>query len=135
MKEIERIIDSHKLDRSKTLPVNIKTRGNNIIVTWNIYSEDKPSLNKLFHVITDKIVQILENIEGENIHLVFNTGKIIDTGIQEFQVNFGESWDIYLYEPEIFIYIRLLLESRIGKPKERWISLDIDVVNKSAWFL
>ena len=59
---------------------------------------------------------------------------MIDTGMQEFQINFGESWDVYLYEPEIFVYIRLLLESKIINPEERWISLDIDVINNSAWF-
>ncbi|MHA2306159.1 MAG: hypothetical protein ACXACU_12290, partial [Candidatus Hodarchaeales archaeon] len=63
-----------------------------------------------------------------------DTGGITDSGTQEFQIIRGKSWEVYLYDPETFIYIRLLNESRIADPFDKWLSIDIDIVENSAWF-
>ncbi|MFX0150508.1 MAG: hypothetical protein ACFFAJ_07010 [Candidatus Hodarchaeota archaeon] len=132
---VETLVDSRLTDQSRTLPVKIKIRMQNVIITWNIYSTDENDLNFLFKQLTGTINQLLDEIKGEVIHYELNSGKIFDSGVFEFQINLGKTWDIYLYDPEIFIYLRLLLESRIANPQEKWISLDIDLVTDSAWFV
>ncbi|MFX0172191.1 MAG: hypothetical protein ACFE9L_09740 [Candidatus Hodarchaeota archaeon] len=132
---VEALIDSHLIDRSRTLPVKIKKRVQNVIITWNIFSKNEKDLNVLYNGLTGTINQLLDEIKGEVIQYELSKGKIIDSGVFEFQINLGKTWDIYLYDPEIFIYLRLLLESRIANPKEKWISLDIDLVIDSAWFV
>ncbi|MFX0049796.1 MAG: hypothetical protein ACFE8U_00760 [Candidatus Hermodarchaeota archaeon] len=132
---VETLVDSRLTDQSRTLPVKVKIRMQNVIITWNIYSTDENDLNFLFKQLTGTINQLLDEIKGEVIHYELNSGKIFDSGVFEFQINLGKTWDIYLYDPEIFIYLRLLLESRIANPQEKWISLDIDLVTDSAWFV
>jgi len=132
---IEALIDSRLDNRLHTLPVRIKKRNQNIIITWNIYPEHKLELNFFFNRIAETINQLLDEIKGEIIQYELSKGKISDGRVSEFQINLGKTWDIYLYDPEIFIYLRLLLESRLANPQDKWISLDVDMVTGSAWFV
>ncbi|MFX0183776.1 MAG: hypothetical protein ACFE95_11900 [Candidatus Hodarchaeota archaeon] len=133
--KIEGLIDSRLENRLHTLPVKVKKRKQNLIITWNIYPEQKLNLNFFFDRVVETINQLLDGIKGEIIQHELSKGKISDGGVTEFQINFGKTWDIYLYDPEIFIYLRLLLESRLANPQDKWISLDVDMVTGSAWFL
>lgn len=133
--EIEGLLDSYYSSRSRTLPVKILQQKQNITLTWNIYPTEKISLSNLLLILVKTIETIFKSIKGEVIQFNLSNGKIHDGGVQEFQISSGKIWEIYLYEPEIFIYLRLLLESRITQPHENWISIDIDIVEKSAWFV
>ncbi|MFX0122171.1 MAG: hypothetical protein ACFFAE_00915 [Candidatus Hodarchaeota archaeon] len=133
--KIENLINSHYSNRSRTLPVRIKKRKQNITITWNIYPIDRIPLEELFQILTKAIGENLKDINGEIIYCTLTNGKIRDRGVQEFQIHTGKTWEIYLYEPEIFIDVRLLYESRIAPPHDRWLSIDIDIVTESAWFI
>jgi hypothetical protein len=122
-------------DRTKTLPVKIRQTTNNIIITWNVFPEPSHKLGKILKNIKTIINENLDNLKGgEILRYEISNGSIDDSGSKYFLIKHGFSWDIYLYEPETFIYTRLLHESRIDNQEEEWISIDIDVINKSAWF-
>lgn len=132
--EIERILSSEFENRLKTLPVKVIKRSNNTTVTWNIYPPDLSKNDKLLVKLAKAINENFNNIVGEIIKFKIANGSILDSGNQEFQIIRGQSWEIYLFDPETFIYIRLLNESRLADPIEKWLSIDIDIVESSAWF-
>ncbi len=132
--EIERVLSSEFENRLKTLPVKVIKRNNNTVVTWNIYPKNPAKNDKLLVELTKTIEENFDNIVGEIIKLNITNGSIIDSGNQEFQIIKGQSWEVYLFDPETFIYIRLLNESRITDPFDKWLSIDIDIVENSAWF-
>ncbi len=131
---IEGLLTSYYPSRSRTLPVKVIHRKQNTTLTWNIYPTEKIPLDNLIHTLIKTIEENFKNIKGEIIHFNLSNGKIQDGGIEEFQISKGKIWEIYLYEPEIFIYLRLLSETRLTHPHEKWISIDIDIVEESAWF-
>ncbi|MFX0084123.1 MAG: hypothetical protein ACFFAU_00480 [Candidatus Hodarchaeota archaeon] len=133
--DIEHFFDSIFTNRLRTLPVKIKKRNQNTIVTWNIFPTNKVNLDDIFPILIDKINNNFENINGEIIKLRKAEGIISDTGNQEFQIIKSNSWEIYLYKPEIFMYIRLSYESRLSNPNDAWLSIDIDITEESAWFV
>lgn len=132
--KIEALIDSRLQHRSKTLPVKIRNRKQNSVLTWNIFPSELIELEEFYQTLEDLIFHQIKNVKGEIVESTLVRGKVIDAGIQEFEINAGKTWDIYLYEPEIFIYLRLLHESRLTQDQEGWISIDIDLVTESAWF-
>lgn len=131
---LEKLIDSYYSSRSRTLPVKIIQHKQNIIVTWNIFPGARIQLQDFFQILTKTIEGSLKDINGEIIYCSLKNGKIRDRGVQEFQIHLGKTWEIYLYDPETYIDIRLLCESRVSEPQDRWLSIDIDVVTESAWF-
>jgi hypothetical protein len=123
------------IDRINTLPVKIKNKNQNTILTWNIFPEPQEEILKIFLSLKLIISRILEQpIDGELIYSEIQKGYILDTGIKGFSIICGYTWDLYLYQPEIFIYIRLVHESNLDNTNE-WISIDIDLIEGSAWFL
>ncbi|MFX1505650.1 MAG: hypothetical protein ACFFDC_06000 [Promethearchaeota archaeon] len=132
--KLEDLINYHYSSRSRTLPVKIKKRKQNIIITWNIYPGDKIHLEEFFQTITKTIDRSLKDINGEIIYCSLTNGEIRDRGVQEFQIHMGKTWEIYLYDPETYIALRLLYESRLSSPLDKWLSIDIDVIVESAWF-
>lgn len=133
--KIEALLDSYFSNRIHTLPVRINSRKQNVTVTWNIYPTNKILLDDLLQILANTIDVNLEDINGEVIQCNLTNGKIKDKNVQEFQIHTGKTWEIYLYEPEIYIYLRLLYESRIAQPHVKWISIDIDIITESAWFV
>ncbi|MFX0208110.1 MAG: hypothetical protein ACFFDT_19140 [Candidatus Hodarchaeota archaeon] len=133
--KIEGIIDSYFTDRSRTLPVRINNRKQSVTVTWNIYPAKKIHLDDLFQRLARTIDENVTDVNGEIIQCNLINGTIRDNRVQEFQIDTGKIWEIYLYEPEIYIYLRLLYESRINQPHDKWISIDIDIITESAWFV
>ncbi len=131
---IEGLLTSYYPNRLRTLPVKIINRKQNTTLTWNIYPTEKIPLNNLLHVLMKTIEENFKNIKGEIIQFNLSNGKIHDGEVQEFQISTGKIWEIYLYEPETFIYLRLLSESRLAHPDKKWISIDIDIVEESSWF-
>jgi hypothetical protein len=135
VKRIEVAIDSQIDNRMKTRPVKIQERNQNVVLTWNVYSEGKINLEQIFHEFIEIINRETKEVKGETIQLELEKGNIYDSSVQEFAILSGQTWDVYLYDPEIFIYIRVLLESRLNETKERWISIDVDIIKHSAWFV
>ena len=132
---IEQFLNSKFPNRTKTLPLKIQQTTNNIIITWNVFPNPFHELTDLLTNIRNIISKNLESLlSGEIILYEISNGSIIDSGSEAFLIKGGFSWDIYLYEPETFIYARLLHESQIDDQGEEWISIDIDVINQSAWF-
>ena len=103
-------------------------------VTWNIFPTANLDLTDLLQMLAKTIANNLKDINGEIIEFNLANGKIRDRGVQEFQILTGKTWEVYLYEPETFIYLRLLYESRTDDPDKKWISIDMDIVLDSAWF-
>ena len=116
--QIEAIISSEFENRITTLPVKITKRESNTSVTWNIYPPESIRSNKLFLEFTKTIETNFKEIKGETIKFNINNGSITDSGSQEFQIIRGNSWEVYLYDPETFIYIRLLNESRLAEKEK-----------------
>ncbi|WP_455139915.1 hypothetical protein [Candidatus Hodarchaeum mangrovi] len=134
--DIENLLNKMNFDRGLVKPVKIRRSHNNIIVTWNIF----PSSTHIgiYTNLQEIISKNLFNINGEILSYNITEGLITDHThhtFNEFLIHQGSNWDIYLYDPEIFIYIRLIIESNIKTVDKKWISLDIDVIEKSAWFL
>ena len=133
---IEQFLNRKFPNRTKTLPLKIQQTTNNIIITWNVFPDPFHELNDLLTNIRNIINKELKVLtDGEILRYEISNGSIFDSGSEAFLIKGGFSWDIYLYEPETFIYVRLLHESQINHQGEEWISIDIDVINKSAWFI
>ena len=133
---LENHLDQLTPNRKRTLPVKIKKQNQNTIITWNIYSEPQKEITGIFSDLQKIISQILEQpLDGELIYFEIKKGKIIDAGINAFSIKHGFSWDLYLYQPETFVYVRLLHETNLDSCIDAWISIDIDLIENSAWFL
>ncbi|MHA2224228.1 MAG: hypothetical protein ACXAC8_03425 [Candidatus Hodarchaeales archaeon] len=132
--KIEHLLNTFFPERSLTKPVKITRRKQNTTVTWNIYPKDGTQRDRLFQALSNTIDENLEELKGEIIRNKLTNGRILDRGVQEFEIIRGISWEIYLYEPETFIFIRLLNEMSLTPLSKNWISIDIDIVEESAWF-
>jgi hypothetical protein len=120
----------------KTLPAKQRDRGINSILTWNIFPENPGEEIEIFDSIQKLINHKLESYEeGELLQYEISKGRILDSGSEAFIISRGFSWDLYIYQPETFIYIRLLQEKNIEKDSNEWISVDIDLIKQSAWFV
>ncbi len=135
VRALEEYLDQILSTRERTLPVKIKSLNQNTILTWNIYPEPQSEIKKIFTQLKEIISHILEQpLDGELIHSELRKGRILDGGINAFSIIQGFSWDLYLYQPETFVYFRLLHESTLDITNE-WISIDIDLIENSAWFV
>jgi hypothetical protein len=133
---IEKFLEKKFPSRKKTLPLKKRDRGINSILTWNIFPRNSVETINIFDSIQVLLGQKLEAFkEGELLQYEISNGRILDSGSEAFIISRGFSWDLYLYEPEIFVYIRLLQEKTLEKDKNEWISVDIDLIKQSAWFL
>ena len=133
---LENHLDQLTPNRKRTLPVKIKKQNQNTIITWNIYSEPQKDITGIFSDLQKIISRILEQpLDGELIYSEFKKGQIFDAGINAFSINQGFTWDLYLYQPEMFVYVRLLRETNLDGSNDTWISIDIDLIENSAWFL
>ena len=122
--------------RTRTLPLKQRNRGINSILTWNIYPENPREAKEIFNSIQKILNQKLEDYEdGELLQYEISKGRILDSGSEAFIISRGFSWDLYIYQPEIFVYFRLLLERGLEKDTVEWISVDIDLIKQSAWFV
>jgi hypothetical protein len=132
--DIENFLDSIFTNRLRTLPVKTTKRNQNTTVTWNIFPTNKVNLDDIFPILAEKINNNFASIQGEIIKLESANGNISDSGYQEFQILKAHIWEVYIYDPEIFMYIRLFYESRSIDPDDMWLSIDIDITEESAWF-
>lgn len=132
--QVEHLLDEGLENRFRTHPPKIRSRADNSVVMWNIFPDHPDQLNGLYKEIEHIIDSFLADIKGEVIKLEVHSGTIHDMGVQEFHVKQGNTWDVYLYEAEDFLYFRLFHEAR-DHNHEEWLSLDIDLITESAWFV
>ncbi|MHA1512489.1 MAG: hypothetical protein ACTSRJ_00280 [Candidatus Hodarchaeales archaeon] len=134
--QLEKYLEKKFPNRMKTLPVKQRDRGINSILTWNIFPENPGEEIEIFDSIQKLINLKLESYEeGELLQYEISKGRILDSGSEAFIISRGFSWDLYIYQSETFIYIRLLKEKNIEKDSNEWISVDIDLIKQSAWFV
>jgi hypothetical protein len=128
------LLEFVKSDERNTGPT-IREKNDNLTVSYNIYNNLSINWSEI-----KKIVEtILEAKDltplGEVITYNGTGGKIIDQGNFSFEVLRSKIWECYFYEPETFFYVRLLWEQdNQQKTTKNWLSLDIDLVDNSAWF-
>lgn len=131
-KKIHEFLKSYK-DLRYTGPT-LREVQNNLTISYNIY----PSLDILddFYEKTSEIVLKILNkfsIHGELICYKGSEGEIIDQGIVAFNILKANHYEFYIYKSGSFIYCRLLKEFD-PLQKKTWISIDLDIIEKSAWF-
>lgn len=136
VKVLEAYLEKLFPNRERTLPVKQHDRGINSILTWNIYPRSPEEVIDIFDSIQNLLSKKLVDFEeGELLMYEISEGRILDSGSDAFLISRGFSWDLYIYQPEIFIYIRLLQEKKIETDDNEWISVDIDLIRQSAWFV
>ena len=136
VKVLETYLEKLFPNREMTLPVKQRDRGINSILTWNIYPRNPEEVTDIFDGIQNLLSKKLVDFEeGELLMYEISEGRILDSGSDAFLISRGFSWDLYIYQPEIFVYIRLLQEKKIEKDDNEWISVDIDLIRQSAWFV
>ena len=112
----------------------LRKRENNITLSYNIYPLEtgiQELWTLLFNLLTVKFKELSK--QGEVIIYSTTQGAILDQGIEYFKVLKANIFECYIYEPESFIYTRLLQEFDVLK-KTQWISIDLDGIEQSAWF-
>jgi hypothetical protein len=107
----------------------IRVIGQSKTLAYNLFLEERQELLKSLENV---INSALSGLKAEIISLK-GSGTIQDLGISAFQILQSITWEVYLYDPEDFAYIRLFHERDPEKGTE-WLSLDVDYVEKSAWF-
>lgn len=113
---------------------SLRMRGANSALSYNLFPSEGEveetwlSLLKVLGVVFKEVGRGGEIIEysGE--------GSIVDGGEKAFVVERAHLWECYIYEPEVFIYCRLLNEKDPYQTQKEWFSVDVDVVDRSAWF-
>lgn len=122
----EKLKHYHLSDRTGP---TIRVIGQSKTLAYNFFLEERQELLKS---LENAINSTLSGLKAEIISLK-GSGTIQDLGISAFQVLQAITWEVYLYDPEDFAYIRLFHEKDPKKTTE-WVSLDVDYVEKSAWF-
>ena len=129
----ELTIDLSKEKLEYTGPTYRK-RENNTTVSYNIYPV-KDKFESVWNLLDTLLKLRFKDLSksGEVINYTSEQGSIKDQGIEYFKVFKALLFECYIYEPESFIYCRLLHEFDVLKAKE-WISIDFDGIERSAWF-
>ncbi len=118
-----------------TFTRKVKHRGNNTILSWNVFPGNASLLKAVFEELCLALKEALEDINGEIIRYEGIRGEIWDRRYDQFVILEGCLHEVYWYDPEIFGYIRVLHEKdKLSKEKE-WVSVDVDLVMDSAWFV
>ncbi len=111
-----------------------RKRENNVTLSYNIYPKEM-DINELWTLLYNTLKNNFTELskKGEVILYTPTQGSILDQGVEYFKVTNANVFECYIYEPESFIYARILQEYDIIK-KTRWISIDVDGIDRSAWF-
>ncbi|MHA2297608.1 MAG: hypothetical protein ACXAEU_07795 [Candidatus Hodarchaeales archaeon] len=136
---VKNILENHEVGKSvnmKTGP-SYKTRGNSHVISWNFFFSDDKEKETFWGVMLEELdSKIISPVScsSEVIKHESCKGMIIDSGQRSFEITKSVIYEIYLYKEETFIYLRTLEERDPASSKE-WISLDVDLVEKTPWFL
>ena len=123
----------------KKLQVNIigptfHNRENNITLSYNIHPLEF-DIDQLWNICYNFLEKKFKELSktGEVIMYETTKGAILDQGVEYFKVKKANIFECYIYEPESFIYLRILQEYDLLQ-KKQWISIDVDGIEQSAWF-
>lgn len=117
-----------------TVGPTFRKRENNTTLSYNIYPLEM-EISELWTILHTALKNNFTELskKGEVIMYTTTQGGILDQGVEYFKVVNANIFECYIYEPESFIYARILQEFDIIK-KNRWISIDVDGIERSAWF-
>ncbi|MFX1512787.1 MAG: hypothetical protein ACFFCQ_09395 [Promethearchaeota archaeon] len=130
VRTIEKTIPNLHL-KEKTGP-SIKTRKGVYVLSYNFFSKD---IELDFRTLITSIEKSIPTKGTEVIAYSGTTGHIKDQGQLSFEIQLAELRDIYTYEEGSFCYLRLLIERSLEGDNRRWISLDVDFIALSPWFM
>ncbi|MGQ9720024.1 MAG: hypothetical protein ACUVXA_01740 [Candidatus Jordarchaeum sp.] len=114
-----------------------KEKGNSVIVTSNIYLNEKTLLSELVSYISGIVQKIIEKhlaLDGEIIKLNIDKGTVSDRGEIWFEVVSGVIFEVYCFTCRSISFVRILHERQLYGEKNEWISLDMDECLDSQWF-
>lgn len=109
---------------------------NNWSVLFNVYPLHQDKTDMLLQRLIQTARQIATEFIGENGEIIaaqVGMGEIRDQGHPYFEITRGQIFECYHYNLESFAYIRVFQENKLAET-ESWISLDLDLLEKSAWF-
>lgn len=131
---IDNSLKEFNFDLTFTGPSHRKTE-NNQNISYNIYPRIE-FINKTWLKLLQLIQSEFQKLSAQGEVIVYDTtqGTILDQGTEYFTVLKANIFECYIYEPESFLYARLLEEYDPIK-KNKWISIDIDGIERSAWFV
>ena len=116
----------------------IRSSDHNIALAYNFYSD---FLETIWDTLGTILEHFIHTFNSKSEFILHNgcSGEIIDSGYHSFHIKQSRIIEAYFYEQELFLYVRVLWESHLQHTKthlpDEWISLDVDVVLKSAWFV
>jgi hypothetical protein len=105
-------------------------------VLLNVYPLHQAKTDALVQRVIRTARQIATEFIGEKGEIIaaqVGTGEIRDQGQPYFEITRGQIFECYHYDFEAFAYIRVFQENKLAE-NESWISLDMDLLEKSAWF-
>jgi hypothetical protein len=105
-------------------------------VLFNVYPLHQDQIEALVQRVVRTARQIATEFIGEKGEIIaaqVGTGEIRDQGHPYFEIASGQIFECYHYDLEAFAYIRVFQEKKCAGT-ESWISLDMDFLEKSAWF-
>jgi len=112
----------------------------NYEINWSVLLNVYPLHQDKMDAVLQRLIQIARQIamefigeKGEVITAQVGTGEIQDQGHPYFEIARGQIFECYHYDTEAFAYIRVFQEKKLAA-NESWISLDMDFLEKSAWF-
>ena len=111
-----------------------RQRTNHRTISYNFYPIEE-QINQFFNQIKGEMVTFF-NLWGKNAEILFfdqSRGTITDMENETFIIDQACHWECYFYESESSAYCRLLNERDIAR-NIKWLSLDMDFIEKSAWF-
>ncbi len=111
---------------------------NAVSLSWNIYPQ-RVHINTCYNMIVKEITALFNSyFDGELIKYTANSGEIYDQRVKSFLIRKAELFESYWYEIESFVYIRVMIEKsldeKVAHALSEWISVDIDIVQRSPWF-
>ncbi|MHA2362534.1 MAG: hypothetical protein ACXAC7_01155 [Candidatus Hodarchaeales archaeon] len=112
-----------------------RQRKNHRTISFNIYPK-----KEYFDEFWNDLIILLKdffnkwNKQGEILFFESSKGLINDSGSLAFYIEQAYHWECYFYPSESSCFCRLLREKDI-QDKNKWISIDLDFIEKSAWFV
>ncbi|MFW9990447.1 MAG: hypothetical protein ACFFD4_00165 [Candidatus Odinarchaeota archaeon] len=136
---VTRVLEEHEAGKAvdtKTGPT-YKHRGNSHVLSWNFFFKETQGRSKFWEAMVDELEnKVLPPVtcSSEVIKHHGCQGTITDSGQRAFEVIRSVIYEVYLYKEETFVYLRMLEERDLSTGKQ-WISLDVDLIENTPWFL
>ena len=114
----------------KDLKVNVigptyHKRKNNLTMSYNIHPLET-NIDELWDLCYSFLDNKFKDLSktGEVIIYASTQGSILDQGVEYFKVNKANIFECYIYEPESFIYARILQHKKNNGLALMWMELN-----------